>query len=203
MTALASRTTASVQGVFRANTLVPFLANQGDSLADALSFPGVGMLGYNPYFRPAPYITARVAGIIARATAQASSAVSATDTDIGIYMGSLSSMSILASGSSQKWKFYGRFAANAGTKQIKIISSGGATRFDSGLLIENGTTWCMEFTEFRTGAGYGFHTKFESDSLKKQTYNNSTSTGSNGVKITASLAGDVVIDYFTAEVALP
>jgi hypothetical protein len=201
---LASRNPSTLQNTLRVNSLVDFNANQAPQSGDSIGMPGAAMLGYAPYYMPCPTVAARVSGIITRATAALSSGASATDANllslVRLELLSGTAGNVFGVGSCIRYKIYGRFGANANTKRIKIVrSAGGDTRFDSGDLTENGTAWYMEFVEFRNASAYRFHTIFEYAGGRIQTYSDAATGADNQILVTGTAAGDVVIDYYTAE----
>jgi hypothetical protein len=164
------------------------------------------MLGYAPYFIPSPTMTARIPGIVARATAQLASGASASDASLlalqRLENYAATTGAVLGVGSCIRYKVYGRFGANANTKRIKIVrDAGGATRFDSGDLTNNGTAWSMEFIEFRNATTYRFFTIFDHAGGKIQTYDESATGADNRIRVTGTSAGDVVIDYYEGSVS--
>lgn len=187
--------TASIQTKLRLESLTAFPANQGPQATDALAFPGAAMLGYFPYSRPGPTLTSRMVGQIARGTTELASAAPSADANL-YSIPRLEASTSLAAGSAYTTDFYGTFGANSNTKRIKVVrSAGGATRFDSGDLSENGTAWHLRFVQFRTASGFRFMSIFETPSVRLIQFSDAAGGANDQLLVTGTAAGDVTVRY--------
>lgn len=183
---------------------------------DPYAIAGNAHIGYAPYFRPAPYATARVMGISERSTAALTSILNASDsTIITLNSGSIQSLAQLASfsgnqlaaGAFSKAVFFIRLGANANTKRIKIVNnSGGPTRFDSGNLTDNAAQMVLTHYQVRQSGGWVYNTILEwciPGSLtpyRIQTYNAAAAVGTGDrLLVTGVAVGDVTIDQYYIE----
>jgi hypothetical protein len=196
-----------------------FNADQGPNVGNESAFAGNPMLGYGPYFRPAPFVIARISGVSERSTAQLSSGVGASDTSIHNIQSFAQLTTFtgnqLAAGAFMKTTFIGRFATNTNTKRFKIINNGGGpTRFDSNditLADGNGGQFVLTHYQFRQSGGIRYNTILEwSVALSRipfriQTYNETAAVGvGDQLRVTGTLVGDIVIDHhFTEIFAVP
>lgn len=208
---LTTRGLTEFPGRYRILNGTTFNASQAPGANDPLGITGNPMVGYAPYAMPSPFLTSRLGGIIQRNTAALTSSAPATDQQLH----TIANMEALASSTGAQfsagafWKttYYGRFGANANTKRLKIIrDAGGATRFDSGDITDNGAEFTLTHIEKRNGSGYIFITTLEwsvpgnTAAKRIQTYNAASSIGlNNRLYVTGTAAGDVTIDHHWTE----
>ncbi len=205
---LATRHLATIPSSARfLSGLSGFNADQGPTVGNESAFAGNPMLGYAPYFRPAPYVISRVAGVTERSTAKLESILNASDTLIHVIQ-SLSQLTgftgnQLPAGAFVKTVFVGRFQPNA---RLKIMNNaGGPTRFDSGVLAGAGQ-FVLTHYQFRQSAGIRYNTIMEwsiagsTTPYRIQTYNEAAAVGvGDQLRATGTAVGDVTIDHHFTE----
>ena len=183
---------------------------------DPYAIAGNPHIGYAPYFRPAPYATARVMGISDRATAKLESVAPSAN----VALHAIQSLPTLASytgnqlgnGSWAVTTYFIRLGANTNTKRLRIIrDAGGATRFDSGDFTGaagNNVQAVLRFYQYKHSAGWRYVTVLEwsipgsSTPYRIQTYSeDATAAVSDRLYVTGTALGDVTIDHHWTEVS--
>lgn len=197
---LASRTRLDLQGKLRVETQTAFGVNQTPSANDSFAGPGRMMLGTKPYYMPAQTLSANLTGVIQQGT-DLLSAAPATDQALHT-VASMEALvgygnSVLNAGSVFRTTYLGQLGANGNTKRIKIKrSAGGATRFDSGDLTDNGTAFTLDYYQIRKASAYRFVTVFAlSGQAQVVSYNADATGAADQLLVTGTAAGDVTIHH--------
>ena len=199
--------TAIFQGRLRAGNDT-YATNKGPNSTDTFAYPGTGMLGDAPYFRPYAQNSANVIGGTHASTAVLSSSAAAADQNL------LSIPQIetnLGSGSRITYRFYGRLAANANTKRIKIKrSAGGTVWLDSGDIttdfVTYGGSYKVEWMICKISATYYYNATITYGSnqagiaaVVKSAGGTMDANAQHQFLVTGTSAADVTLDYHHSE----
>ena len=206
---LTSRDTVTIQGRLRAaeeNGSSSYVSQQTPQSTDNFAFPGRGMLGYNPYFRPSPSLTSYLPGIIEINGTILTSSASAADQSLKVF--SYLENLLVTNGEYIKYSMHGRFGANANTKRIKLGRDPSVVHFDSGNITTDYTgllpTFTIESTVYRVGGVVRHHTVMTygpaaADSVQRIQSGTVNTAASQRFYVTGTTASDVTLDYYTIE----